>query len=240
MRQVEYQYLTKDLPLILKENYDFEEDTEIIGDFLSDENITSILKKGDVVYFHDVSNDNEIIVKVENKSQRFITLDKDLLEIDYKFVAFPFYETSLVNIYDNEEYINTLKPGMKLVSAEDEGRFYCEDLGGGQIVEITEVTIKDNEIYQITVKDQFGNLYHNYQYYIYDESKLNEDPESIKNPYSLLNENINLQIDKDKLTTFASLLAKKLYLEHDKCPLMNKEVDFALIEAIKEWQTNNN
>lgn len=245
MRYFEFKYLTKGLPLILKSDVVYNDYNgmyvEREENEKENENDELSLSKGETVYFCDVEEGNYISVKLLNKKENYISLASHLLEIDYKYVGFPYYE-ELVNIFEEEHYITTLKEGMKLVTTEDEGRFYCEHLGGGQIVKIISLSFKDNDLYEIVVEDQFGNIYENqFQFYLYDETKLNQDPKYIINPYDRFTDNdvLEIKLTKSDIQKFSEILSSKLREEHEDVPWLGKATELAFIDAYVEWKEKN-
>lgn len=243
MRYVEFKYLTKGLPLILKSDvvYNDYNGMYVEREENDNENDEFSLNKGEIVYFCDVEEGNYISVKLLNKKENYISLASHLLEIDYKYVAFPYYE-KLLNIHEENHYVSTLEKGMKLVTSEEEDRFYSENLGGGQIVEIISVTLKDNDLDGMVVKDQFGNIYKNqFQFYFYDETKLNQDPQYIINPYARFNDDdvIDIKLTKKDIQKFSEILSSKLYSEHEDMPLLGHATEFAFIDAYVEWKEKN-
>lgn len=232
MRFKEYSYLTKDLPLKVVQN--------IIHDYHGK---PVSLFNGDVVKFIDIGEENEIIVKLHNSEA--ISLDKRKLNIDYSFVPFPFYNEDLKSIYENQEKLFNIKIGDKVVTGESDSRskdfgLYSIDIGGGQIVEIINVSIRKNGdsyyVEDILVKDQFGNEYDCYNLYWYDESKLGRNIQKIVNPISQL-ESSNFHITESNIQVLASQVTKYMDISFKNCPKFNNlDVAEILAESLIEFR----
>jgi hypothetical protein len=214
----EFQYLTKDLPLIMKK--------DLTRNWYDEE--MSIIEQGTSVYFANVGIEGGIIVKRNRQDTKTETLNRDDIDIDYNYVTFPFYEEDLM-AYD-EDNSKDIQVGMNVVTGDMQIDYDC--IGAGQVVEVLKI---DKDGFVVEVKDQFGNVYEEvFSVYVYDESKLNKDTSEIINP--VLKVTSEIKIPKENLEIFVKALHWQLSLEHEGfLKLSDEDVMFALAEASKEY-----